>query len=69
MDIENPEQAMVNELGNTEDTKQNYIRMFDSLGVIIKNFTMLQNHIKKVLENHNQVRVVCVEDLSNIDLK
>lgn len=69
MDIENPEQAMVNELGNTEITKQNYIRMFDSLGVIIKNFTMLQNHIKKVLENHNQVRVVCVEDLSNIDLK
>lgn len=68
MDIENPEQAMVNELENTEDTKQNYIRMFDSLGVIIKNFTMLQNHIKKVLEDHNKVRVVCVEDLSNIDL-
>ena len=67
-EIENSESTMVNELENNDDTKQSYIKMLDSVGVIIKNFTMLQSHIKNTLESHSKVRVVCVEDLSNIDM-
>lgn len=61
--------TVVNELEKNDEVKQNYVNLLDSVGVIIKNFTMLQSHIKGLLESHSKVRVVCVEDLTNIQLK